>query len=140
MDRRNGLIFFLSYVMIYLSAPAVYVGVVQAALCNHLGASATVANLPASAYLLGQAAPLICSWLVPHSFEKRAVIWCARLWAALVLMVLLTLVLPCPAWVRIAAVTAQGLLQGCAASVAQVFSFQCLRRGTTEKGQVRAFK
>ena len=140
MDRRNGLIFFFSYLMIYLSAPAVYVGVVQAALCDQLGASAAVANIPAATYLFGQLAPLICSWLIPHRLEKSAVIWSARLWAALVIMVLVTLLIPFPPWVRIAALAAQGLFQGVAASVAQVFSFQCLGRGTTEKGRARAFK
>jgi hypothetical protein len=140
MDRHNGKIFFLSYLMIYLSAPAVYVGVVQAALCDHLGASAAVANLPASTYLLGQLAPLFFSWLVPHRYDKAAVVWASRLWAALVFLVLLTLVTRQPAWVRIVALTGQGLLQGVAASVAQVFALQCLGRGTTEAGRAWAFK
>jgi hypothetical protein len=51
MDRINGLIFFVSYVLVYLAAPVIYVDVVQAALCDKLGASTAVANLPASAFL-----------------------------------------------------------------------------------------
>jgi MFS family permease len=140
MDRRNGRIFFFSILMIYFSAPAVYVGVVQAALCNQLGASAAIANLPAATYLLGQLGPLIFSWLVPHRYEKATLVWCSRIWAALVIMVLLTLITPQPVWVRIAAVSAQGLLQGIVGSVAQIFSFQCLGRGTTEAGRARAMK
>jgi hypothetical protein len=64
-DRHNGWVFTLCYSLVYLSAPVLYVGVVQAALCDKLGASATIANLPASTYMLGQVAPLVCSWLVP---------------------------------------------------------------------------
>ena len=45
MDRHNGRVFFLSHLMIFLSVPAVYVGVVQAALCDELGANATLAAL-----------------------------------------------------------------------------------------------
>ena len=140
MDRHNGRIFLFSYLMIFLSAPAVYVGVVQAALCDQLGARAAVANLPAAAYLLGQVAPLICSWLVPHRLEKETVVWASRLWAALVIMVLISLLFPFSASVRIGALTAQGLFQGIAASVAQVFAYQCLSRGTTDRGRARAFK
>ena len=40
MDRQN----IRSYLLIYLAATAVHVGAVQAALCDKLGASATVAN------------------------------------------------------------------------------------------------
>src|SRR5258706_15404167 len=108
MDRRNGIIFFLSYLMMYLSAPAVFVGVVQAALCDHLGASAALANLPAATYLFGQLAPLVCSWLLPHHFEKGGVIWSTRLWGALVIMLLFTLVPPCPPPLRIPALAPEG--------------------------------
>jgi MFS family permease len=140
MDRHNGRIFLITNLMIYLSAPAVYVGVVQAALCHELGASDAVANLPASTFLLGQFAPFVFSWFVPHRHEKTAAIWGARGWAALVIAVLLTLVIPLPAGVRIAALSVQGLLQGVVNSLVQVFSIQCLGRGTTEAGRAWAMK
>ena len=53
-DRHNGWVFTLCYVLIYISAPVLYVGVVQAALCDKLGAGATLANLPASTYMFGR--------------------------------------------------------------------------------------
>ena len=53
MDRHNGRLYILSNILVYLAAPVIYVGVVQAALCDKLGANATVANLPATAFFLG---------------------------------------------------------------------------------------
>ena len=53
IERRNGLIFIWTQLLIYFSAPVLYVGVVQAAFLDKLGASATVANLPSSTYMLG---------------------------------------------------------------------------------------
>ena len=54
LDRRNGNLFSYSYLLIFLAAPVLYVGVVQAALCDRLGASATVANLLALSLLFGK--------------------------------------------------------------------------------------
>ena len=41
LDRRNGRVYLVNYLLIFLAAPVMYVGVIQAALCNKLGASAT---------------------------------------------------------------------------------------------------
>ena len=59
MDRRNGLILMATYLLIYLSAPVIYVGVVQAALVDKLGANAMIANLPGAAFQFAQFAPLL---------------------------------------------------------------------------------
>src|SRR5580692_3154670 len=99
MDRRNGRIYFLITLLIYLEAPVVYIGVVQAALCQHLGASAAISNLPGAGFLLGQLGPFVCSWLVPHRLEKATVVWASWIWTALITMVLLTLITNQPAWV-----------------------------------------
>ena len=77
MDRHNGRIFLLGYLLIYLAAPVMYVGVVQAGLCDKLGANATVSNLPFAAYQFGQVAPLFFAWLVPHRLERAAVVCAA---------------------------------------------------------------
>src|SRR4051812_44602755 len=94
IDRINGSIFFISYLLIYFAAPVVYVDVVQAALCDKLGANATIANLPGSAYLLGNFAPLIFSAVVPHRLERAAVVWANIITAILLSMVCTTLLLP----------------------------------------------
>jgi hypothetical protein len=139
-DLHNGRVFTLCYVFIYLAAPVLYVGVIQAALCDKLGASATIANLPASTYMLGGVAPLILSWLIPHRMERSMVVWANLATASFTFAVFVSLVLPLPASVRITAVVLQGLLQGLSASTSLVFMLQCLRRGTTEEGLARTLQ
>jgi MFS family permease len=135
VDRRNALIFASTYLFIFFAAPVVYVGVVQAALCDKLGASATVSNLPASVYLFGAVASFVLAWLLPHRLE-RTVLVCANLvTAASMTIVCVTLFLPFSNLVRIVAVITQGLIQGFSSNVAQVYSYQCMGRGTTVKGR-----
>lgn len=139
-DRYNGWVFTLCYALIFFSAPVIYVGVVQATLLDKLGASATVANLPASTYMLGQIAPLFFSWLVPYRLERSMVVWSNLVTAAVIAMVCLLLTLPAPPELRIGAVVLQGLLQGLSSSTSFVFMVQCLRRGTSEAGLALTLK
>ena len=140
LDRRNGRVYLVNYLLIFLAAPVMYVGVIQAALCNKLGAGATLSSLPASVHLLGQIAPLFFSWLVPHRHEQRVVIWANAITAFLLACVMLTLLLPVSNALRIGAVVLQGLLQGLSGSVSLVFMVHCLRRGTTPDGRALALK
>ena len=140
MDRRNGLILMATYLLIYLSAPVIYVGVVQAALVDKLGARAMIANLPSAAFQFAQFAPLLLAWLVPHRLEKPVVVWANLLTAFLMTVVCVALVLPLPAWFRIGSVVMHGLFQGLTGSASQIFTIQCLRRGTTEQGLARALR
>jgi MFS family permease len=139
-DRSNGLVFTLSYACIYFAAPVLYIGVVQAALANKLGAGAATANLPASAYQFGQIAPLIFSWLIPHRLERNVVTWANLLIAALLACVFIILLLPVHANVILGALALQGLVQGFGNSVSHVFMIQCLTRGTTQEGRARALR
>jgi len=140
MDRANGRIFLFSYLLVYFAAPVTYIGVVQAVLCDKLGAGAMVANLPFSAYQAGQFAPIVLAWLTPHRMERPMVVWSNTLTASVLSAVALTLVLPAPVWLRIGVLILQGLIQGVAASASQVFMLQCLNRGTTLAGRARALK
>lgn len=140
VDRGNGLLFFVSYLLIYFAAPVTYVGVVQAALCDKLGASATVASLPLSVYSFGWFAPLFLSWAVPHRYERTAVVLAESVTAALLALVGITLLLPFSDGVRITAVVLHGCVMGLTASASQLFMLQCMRRGTTVEGRARAFK
>ncbi|MBL8177236.1 MAG: hypothetical protein JNK48_21355 [Bryobacterales bacterium] len=139
-ERHNGWVFTICYLFIFLAAPVFYVGIVQAALFDKLGASKTLANLPASTYLLGQIAPLFFSWLVPYRLERNMVVWANLATATFSTMVFLTLALPAPAEVRIGAVVLQGLLQGLSASTSFVFMQQCLRRGCSEAEVARTLQ
>lgn len=140
LDLRNGRVYLVNYLLLFLAAPVIYVGVVQAALCNKLGASATLSSLPASFHLLGQIAPLFFSWLVPHRYEQRVVIWANAMTAFLLACVALSLLLPVSSSAQIGVVILQGLLQGLSGSVSLVFMIHCLRRGTTPEGRALALK
>lgn len=140
MDRVNGRIFFISFVLVYLAAPVIYVDVVQAALCDKLGASTALANLPASAFLFGSFAPLILSWKIPYRLERNTVVMAGWVSAALLAGVLLALSLPLDDRLRIAVVVFQGFVQGICSAVGQVYTFQCLARGMTGEGRARCMK
>ncbi len=139
-DRKNGLIFIAHNGLLYFAAPVVYVGVVQAALADKLGASATVANLPASAYLLGALAPLILSFVLPHRLVRFTSVLAYLVTATLLGVVCILLFSPVGDTVRLAAVIGQGLIQGFSAYTSQVYTYQCLKRGTTPQGSAWAFK
>jgi MFS family permease len=138
--RHNTKLFFLSYILIFFAAPVIYVGVVQAALCDKLGANATISNLPASAYLVGSFAPLFLSWIVPYRMERFVVVGSWALTAFLLSIVCVSLIFPVSNNLRIGTVIGQGLIQGLALYVAQVYMLQCLGRGTTDEQRARALK
>ncbi len=117
-----------------------YLGVFQATLCDWLGAGPTIANLPAAAYSLGLIAPLFVSWLVPHRHDRTTVVWCNGLMAVSLVSIAIILVLPIsPRW-KIAMVVGQGFSQGLLNSVSDMFTLQCLARGTTVKGRATALR
>ena len=136
----NTRLLVISNCLMFFAAPVVYVGVVQAALCNKLGATATIANLPASAYFFGCLVPIFLARVLPYRLERSAVVGAYVVTSLLLASVFLTLVLPLGNGVRILVLIAQGLIQGFASSVAQVYMYQCMGRGTTEKQRARAMR
>ena len=140
MERRNGLIFGGATLLIFLAAPVIYVGVVQAALCQHLGASAEVANLPGATYLLGNLAPFILSAIVPHRNERLTVVLANSLTSLSSFAIAICLFLPAADSVRIGAIIAQGFVQGFGVSTSLVFIYQCLGRGTGQKARAKTLK
>lgn len=140
MDRRNSWIYICVQLLIYFSAPVVYVGVVQGAFCDRLGASATISNLPSSTYFLGFVFPFFCSWLFSSRWERAVPQFALLIVATSMLLVCVVTFLPCPTWLRITVVIAQGLIIGVVNSVNSIFSFKCLSRGTTAAGKARALK
>ncbi|MGH9396677.1 MAG: hypothetical protein ACRD18_07480 [Terriglobia bacterium] len=140
MDRHNGFVFLVCYILIFFSVPVDYVGVVQAALCVKLGAGSVVANLPASTFLLGCVAPIFITRIVPHRLERVALVWAYLVIAALMAIVCATLLLPVANFIRISVLIVQGFISGLAGSTASVYMYQCLGRGTTTAGRARALK
>ena len=83
-QTRNLGLFAACTGLIYLCAPVLYVGVTQASLCHRLGASDTVANLPATAYLAMTCAPVLVAWLSPYvSTLRRNLVACFAAVAAI---------------------------------------------------------
>jgi MFS family permease len=139
-ERRNIWIFCVYNLLVYLAAPVTYVGVVQAGLCDKLGANATIANLPSSAYLFGALAPIFAAWVFPQRLERAVLVWGNVITAVSMLIVWAALSFPLSNGYRIAAVIGQGLLSGFSANIAYVYLYQCLGRATTPEGRARAMK
>ncbi len=140
IDRRNGWLFVWTQILIYFSAPVIYVGIVQAAFCDKLGASATIANLPSATYFLGYIFPFICSWLFSPKWERGVAQMSLLTVASSMLLVCVVVFLPFPSWLRISVVIGQGLIIGISNSLTNLYLFKCLARGTTALGKVRALK
>ncbi len=139
-DRFNGWIYLLSYVLMFLSGPVDYVGAVQASLCDKLGSSHTVANLPGAIMTLGYVMPFLLSSKIPYRLERAVTVIANLVAAASMVVVCLALFLPFSRRVRIAALVFQGIIMGFAVCTADVYMLQCLGRGTTEKGRARALE
>ncbi len=140
MDRKNSRVFAASNMLIYFASPVVYVGIVQAALCDKLGASATVANLPASAYFFGFFAPVLLAWIIPYRLEKSAVVTANLVTSSSLALVALSLFLPFEDNFRLVTVIGQGLILGFADSISIVYMYQCLNRGTNLPARATALK
>ncbi|MSO21745.1 MAG: hypothetical protein EXQ58_00520 [Acidobacteria bacterium] len=128
VESRNGACLAIAVLMTYLAAPVTYVGVVQATLCDRLGANATLSNLPSAVFLFGGIAPLFLSAMVPHRLEKMVSTGCA---VAMALSFGLTgslLISPISTSAKIVAVIAQSSAVGILPVVEQVYLSQCLKR------------
>ncbi len=140
LDRRNSVLFFWTIFFSYIAGPVLFVGVTQAALCDRLGASATVSNLPAASFFLGAVGPIFLASIVPHRWDRRLAVVSAALMAVFMGAVAVVLVIPLSNHVRIIAVVGQSIALGLLNSVNQVYVYQCLGRGTSEAGRSRAMK
>lgn len=140
LQNRNCAIFAACVSMVYLAAPVLYIGFVQAALCEKLGASDTISNLPSTAYMALAAFPVLIAWLVPQVRLLRPSITLSYAVAAVMgALVAAALALPTPNWLRIAAMVAHGAVLGCANGVTATFNWEVLGRGVAERKRGRAF-
>jgi MFS family permease len=140
MERSNGFIFSGATLFTFLAAPVIYVGVVQAALCQRLGASADIANLPGATFLLGNFAPFLLSAIVPHRHERLTVVLANSLTSLSSLAIAVCLTLPAANSLLIATIIGQGFIQGFGVSTSLVFMYQCLGRGTSQQARARTLK
>ncbi len=106
-DRFNQHVFALTYVLLLLAAPVTYIGILQAAICDGLGAGAFLSNLPAAGFLLGAAVPLIVSWLAPNRQDKTLAAGAYTASATSIALVAVTLAFEAPRSVILGAILLQ---------------------------------
>ncbi len=131
-QTRNLLLFGVNTGLCYLASPVLYVGVVHASLCDRLGATATVSNLPATAYLAMSPMPLLVAWLFPFAhLLKRVMVACYASLAISSAMVAAVLMLPIATELQLAVLVLHGGIVGSARTVAVAFEFEVLGRGVS---------
>jgi MFS family permease len=140
MDRHNGWLYLLSYVLIFLSGPVDYVGAVQASLCDKLGSSHAMANLPGAIMTLGYIVPFFLATKIPYRVERAVAVIASLVSAASMGIVCIALFFPFGKSVRIGALIFQGVILGLSTCTVDVYMLQCLGRGTTEKGRAWALE
>ncbi|MBM4067835.1 MAG: MFS transporter [Planctomycetes bacterium] len=129
---RNLVLVAVNTGLSYLASPVLYVGVVHASLCDWLQTSATVANLPATAYLIMSPLPLLVAWLFPYArYLKPVMVGCYASLATVNAMMAIVLLLPVPTEVKVAVLVLQGAIVGGARTVAVAFEFEVLGRAVS---------
>ena len=140
LENRNVLIYATLTSLLFLSAPTLYVGFVQAALCKRLLTSDTLANVPATAFLSMIWFPVVIAWLIPQARRLKATLSAAfgvmALMCAAVAVVLLSN--PRPA-VIIGALIAHAAVLGAANGVVLTLNWEAIGRGMSEKRRGKAF-
>jgi hypothetical protein len=131
-QTRNLLLVGTNTALSYLASPVLYVGVIHVSLCQALDASATVFNLPASAYLLMSLMPLFVCWYLPRAGQLRGIVTtCYFLMACGSLLVAATVIAPLPNQAKLAVIVLHGGLIGATRSVAVACEFEVLGRGVS---------
>ena len=139
-QTRNMLIFAANTSLIYLGGSVLYVGITEAALCQKLGTSAAVANLPATAFGLGSLLPVFVAWYFPFArLLKPILAICYGLTAVAGLVMATLLVVPSPESLVVGGLVAYGLLVGGAMQVIGTFQFEALGRGMSEVRRAQTF-
>src|SRR5438874_1656505 len=73
-ERVNVLAYIAQNTIVYLAAPVLYVDVVHAGLCDKLGASKFVANLPTAMAVITSLIPLFIAWAFPRTGQIKPVL------------------------------------------------------------------
>jgi hypothetical protein len=161
-QTRNLLIFGTNVSLIYLGAPVLYVGLTQAALCERLHTTNTIANLPGSVYFWMTPLPIIVAWFFSAVRLLKPVLTATYLIVAgMGALVVVTLLVPTPDWAGnmivsltawlpadfrplpnwvIPAVLVHAAVLGCALGVVATYQWEVLGRGVAEsrRGQALA--
>jgi len=132
-QTRNLIWFSVITFLIYLSAPVLYVDLIHTTLCDKLGASKAVANLPSSAAIFFAMSTPLLVWLVPHTrWLIPMLVGCFGLTAALGAVMTILFVTTDNPNVMIAATISYGGLVGLANRAAGIYRWEALARGVSE--------
>ena len=131
--RGNVWAFVVLNALLYLGAPVLYVDVVHASLCNQLGATKLVANLPTAVAAITGFIPLFVAWAFPRSRQIKPVLVTSHLLAAAIgLGLSLVLWLPLPAAVQLTLTILHGGLTTALMLTISVYLWEAVMRGTGE--------
>jgi hypothetical protein len=137
---RNMIIYAANVCLIFTAAPVIYIGIVQAVLCQKLGASITVANLPTSLYLAVAALPVLFAWYLPYvRLLRRVVVTGYATMSCMGALVTALLVLPVSNGTKVAAVVLHGAVMGGTIGVVNAFEWEVLIRGVPESLRGKTF-
>lgn len=129
---RNVLLFGTNVGLVYLSAPVVYVGVTQSALCDRLKFGPTAANLPGSSYLIATPLAVFVAWYFCQVRRLKPVLSSLYLAAALLgAIVALTIVQGLSPWFVYSAMVAHALVLGVALGAVNTFQWEILGRAVS---------
>jgi MFS family permease len=134
VQNRNALIYAAQVSLIYLAAPALYVGFVQAGLCKHLQTSDTIANLPSTVYLAMAWGPIVVASMFPQArLLKRTMTIAYALMAVMGLAVGAVLMASPSSNVIVSALVVHAAVLGIANGVAFILAWEALDRGVSKK-------
>ena len=132
LQRRNARIYAAMIALTYLTAPVLYVGMVQAALFKRLNTSDALANLPSTLYLGMMWFPVLCAWWFPQAGMLRPLIRNAYLaQAAACALVAAALLLQAPPAVVIGVMLVHATVVGSANGVTVVLNWEVLGRAVS---------
>jgi hypothetical protein len=133
-QNRNLVRFAVHQSLLYLAAPLVYVGHLDAILLNKLGYCDKVANLPTTAYFWTTAPFLVLfTWYFCRvRMLKPVLVMSYAVVSASGLLVALTLLRPHSIWLAVALVV-RATLMGWFLGIASLFEWEILARGVEER-------
>ena len=132
-QRQNLVLFALCTGLQYLAAPVLYVGITQASLCDRLGASAKVANLPATFFFALTVMPAVAAWMFPRVSQlKRNLSICYAANAVVMGLIAAALASSISDNTKILLVVLQGAVCGATIPTAIALLWEVIGRGADE--------
>jgi MFS family permease len=132
-QTRNLILFATCTGLQYLAAPVLYVGITQASLCDRLGASAKVANLPATFFFALTVMPAVAAWLFPKVSQlKRNLSICYAANAVVMGLIAFALASSMSDDVKVLLIILQGAVCGATIPTAIALLWEVIGRGAEE--------